>query len=557
MKKVLLMMLLTAGSVCAFAQTNYGDATNGFTVTKDANTLTITGHGNMFGIKGNNENYTFTYSSYEKVYEGDSHTPVSYGTAYDFGKTYYFKTPNYIKATSEPQTKEVWKLKNDKTLYTLDNSNLIKWNNGNELNFSNNYQEITSSTEAVENTDYTVKDVAIYSFNSDATDKIFTKEGSNSDPIYTQATGNYSSSVEYYLKDNDNYTPINFESLKSNNYLEITGGWGFAASNNKIFTLNEWNQPDNWAYGEYDPAKTYYLATYEGNMWGGSTEIAKDALISQGHLLTEVIIITPGTNLYTLGNGNYTNISNEVYFDKSSIELYKVIYEQKADNAIKDDSYSDHSTQITNTGGKYYTYNGSSYVQASDNDIYKAKVDDVSQYYTYTGDSYTEATFSQLNQQVPGAYENYIKLADGSTTLWQDIVAGSNTDGIKTVILNSADTDHPATIDNSVVHALMAGQMRVLDLSEVYIEEIASPAYRIENGVAKYDYNKNGTFCQESDNTAIGNSYIETLYTPQVAPGSTLYNNTFGLLTKLRYLHISEGVETLAENSVEGTTKGM
>lgn len=173
------------------------------------------------------------------------------------------------------------------------------------------------------------------------------------------------------------------------------------------------------------------------------------------------------------------------------------------------------------------TDNGKTFVAVSNGDVY----DETALYYTGG-----ETTYDALADADSYTVDVFVSFAEYLPVLMEDVTSAKFT---------SKDAKNPSMIDNSITQALMTTKVRVLDLSGVKIDEIKTP-FTNENAS---DCTIDATFCF-ADNAYKKNEYIETLYTPQVNAGGEIKWNVFGKLTKLRFLHLSEGIETLGVNAI-------
>lgn len=183
-------------------------------------------------------------------------------------------------------------------------------------------------------------------------------------------------------------------------------------------------------------------------------------------------------------------------------------------------------TMMVNLAGNVFksTDGGKTYVSVANGDVY----DENAVYYiggetTYDVladvDSYTEDVFVSFAEYLPTLME-----------------------GVTSAKFTSKDANKPSMIDNAFVQSLMNTQVRILDLSGVKIDAIISPF--TDNEISQMT--ENGTFIMgKAQEIYKSNNFIETLYTPQVNAGGELKLNVFGKLSKLRYLYLSEGIETL------------
>lgn len=173
------------------------------------------------------------------------------------------------------------------------------------------------------------------------------------------------------------------------------------------------------------------------------------------------------------------------------------------------------------------TDNGKTFIAVSNGDVY----DETALYYTGG-----ETTYDALADADPYTVDVVVSFAEYLPMLMEDVTSAKFT---------SKDAKSPSMIDNSITQALMTTKVRVLDLSGVKIDEIKTP-FTNENAS---DCTIDATFCF-ADDAYKKNEYIETLYTPQVNAGGEIKWNVFGKLTKLRFLHLSEGIETLGVNAI-------
>lgn len=216
------------------------------------------------------------------------------------------------------------------------------------------------------------------------------------------------------------------------------------------------------------------------------------------------------TYFYILENGSYKNLSAvAIESDEYVTSATKTILVNLSDNVFKS------------------TDNGNTFVAVSNGDVY----DEAALYYIGG-----ETTYDALADADPYTVDVVVSFAEYLPTLME---------GVTSAKFTSKDAKNPSMIDNSITQALMTTKVRVLDLSGVKIDEIKTP-FTNENAS---DCTIDATFCF-ADDAYKKNEYIETLYTPQVNAGGEIKWNVFGKLTKLRFLHLSEGIETLGVNAI-------
>lgn len=337
--------------------------------------------------------------------------------------------------------------------------------------------------------------------------------------------------------------------------IELGGEKFDASCEGWVYTCNSetWDGQAAVKAGDtFDSSKNYFIAN------GQNSPNWNDGILADPHTtLTNkkylINAISSTSTLYKVVGSTYVKAAGTAY--DASATYYKNVELVE----ISDITSQEYTTQV-------------SFVNVSD-DNWRIRVEEDGEFVYYSvknGDAYdATAVYVKLNGATaqPITYEDleakgFITDQYASVPFWQAMTAeinawvgAANSNGVypnKTVIVTSADPANIAEIDNSVVHAFMACNIRQLDLSGVYLEEIVSPFYRVEDGVVKTDYNNKGTFCQENAYTQTPNLTIETLYTPQVKKGGILRRFTFCLVPNLKYLFLSDGITELAEKSISG-----
>lgn len=203
-------------------------------------------------------------------------------------------------------------------------------------------------------------------------------------------------------------------------------------------------------------------------------------------------------------------------------------YKSLSAAAIESDGYvtSELKSVLINLSNNVFksTDNGKTFVAVSNGDVY----DETALYYTGGETSYDAlADADSYTEDVVVSFAEYLP------TLME---------GVTSAKFASKDANKPSMIDNAFVQSLMNTQVRILDLSGVKIDAIISPF--TDNEISQMT--ENGTFIMgKAQEIYKSNNFIETLYTPQVNAGGELKLNVFGKLSKLRYLYLSEGIETL------------
>lgn len=203
-------------------------------------------------------------------------------------------------------------------------------------------------------------------------------------------------------------------------------------------------------------------------------------------------------------------------------------YKSLSAAAIESDGYvtSELKSVLINLSNNVFksTDNGKTFVAVSNGDVY----DETALYYTGGETSYDAlADADSYTEDVVVSFAEYLP------TLME---------GVTSAKFASKDANKPSMIDNAFVQSLMNTQVRILDLSGVKIDAIISPF--TDNEISQMT--ENGTFIMgKAQEIYKSNNFVETLYTPQVNAGGELKLNVFGKLSKLRYLYLSEGIETL------------
>ncbi len=130
------------------------------------------------------------------------------------------------------------------------------------------------------------------------------------------------------------------------------------------------------------------------------------------------------------------------------------------------------------------------------------------------------------------------------------------TEGNKTVIFKSSTGKaEDFKIDNTVTIALTAAKtIRILNLENCYLDDEFKGIYTDEQQSNK----QVGTFSPDASNVWTQcSSTIETLYTPEVKKGTEIKYNFFGNLSKLRYLYLGEGIQTLGKDAITKQNQGL
>ncbi len=237
---------------------------------------------------------------------------------------------------------------------------------------------------------------------------------------------------------------------------------------------------------------------------------------------------------YTMSYSNDDNIN-------TSWNNFSFFYVENGDN------YQNLSTEEL-LQEEYVTQSRQPVLQGLGNNVYMST--DGGQTYTLVlnGDVFNEnATY------YTGGETKYSELSNVDSYVSDVIVPFSEylpelMEGVTSATFTSVDKNNPSMIDNPIVWALLNTQVRILDLSGVKIDAIVTPFD--DQNMGSISSNK-GTFTLGNPNDLwVENNYLETLYTPQTNAGGELKWNVFGFLTKLRYLHLSEGIETLGLNAL-------
>lgn len=239
-------------------------------------------------------------------------------------------------------------------------------------------------------------------------------------------------------------------------------------------------------------------------------------------------------SLYTEGDlskGNWTDDSFFRILKEGETEASVNSTRNLTMTELEEDGYviSATKTMMVNLAGNVFksTDGGKTYVSVANGDVY-----DENAVYYIGG----ETTYDALADVDSFTEDVVVSFAEYLPALMEDVTSAKFT---------SKDAKNPSMIDNSITQALMTTKVRVLDLSGVKIDEIKTP-FTNENAS---DCTIDATFGFADDAYKI-NEYIETLYTPQVNAGGEIKWNVFGKLTKLRFLHLSEGIETLGVNAI-------
>ena len=203
--------------------------------------------------------------------------------------------------------------------------------------------------------------------------------------------------------------------------------------------------------------------------------------------------------------------------------------------ALEDEGYvtSQVATVLVNLTGDIYksTDGGKTYVAVSNGDIFNENAT------YYKG----ETIYSELADATSYTENVIVSFAEYLPTLME---------GVTSATFTSVDKNNPSMIDNPIVWALLNTQVRILDLSGVKIPAIVSPY--IDGNYAVQSEPSKATFILGKDKIyGNENLYLETLYTPQVNNGGILEYGVLDKLKMLRYLHISEGVQTLGVDALK------
>lgn len=334
-------------------------------------------------------------------------------------------------------------------------------------------------------------------------EKTFTESAVNN--VYVDVNGTKTS-----VKSGDKYTIGTTYYQASRNYTEYT-----ITSDNKVeknvfsFTQKAFDAP-------------LYVYSNNHNDWK--------------YLYKEV---TKGDTPYHAGGYTMTYNNNDNI--NKSWDNYSYFYVENGD------SYKNLSTEELLEEG-YVNQAIQPVLQGLTNNVYMST--DGGQTYTLVlnGDVYNEnATY------YTGGETTYSELAKADTYVTDVIVPFSEylptlLEGVTSATFNSVDKNNPSMIDNSIVWAVVNSKVRILDMSGVKIEKIETP---FDNEDMSSISTNKGTFTLGNPNNLWWkNNYLETLYTPQVNNGGELKWNVFGFLTKLRYLHLSEGIETLGSKAL-------
>lgn len=226
------------------------------------------------------------------------------------------------------------------------------------------------------------------------------------------------------------------------------------------------------------------------------------------------------------GDNSYFRILKDGETGDANANNTKVLTAQE----LEDDGFVTYETATTLTGladNVYKSTDGKTYTAVSNGDVFDANAT------YYEGGEATYEEVANVDSYLEGVS---VSFAEYLPTLME---------GVTSAKFTSVDSKNPSLIDNSIIQALMNTQVRILNLSGVKIPEIVTP-YTSDNYST---INTNGTFIMGPSKPYELNQYIETLYTPQVNSGGELKWHVFARLYKLRYLYLSEGIETLGEQA--------
>ena len=190
---------------------------------------------------------------------------------------------------------------------------------------------------------------------------------------------------------------------------------------------------------------------------------------------------------------------------------------------------------------------------STDGGATKTKLENGKSYTYHAGEVFWtyDATYPVIADNASFFTTNASYLTAQPVPVAESIVADALANGYTEVVFKSCDCG-TAVIDNAFTQQLMnSTKIRVLNLAGVGIQQIVSPYTSSDMDAV----NPNGTFVC-AGNLYGSNTSIETLYTPIVIGSTTeeksLLWGTFSKMPKLRYLYLSEGIETLGNKSVMG-----
>lgn len=549
MKKFLLLMLLVIGSVSLWGQSpQYGDATNGFDLIFDDATKTVTfkGHGNINNLSNGDEVYSYTGDAYNNVFlsnEGD--WPSSTTTGAKYSPVVYTRSKKYTQI-EDPTYASIRRFNVGNSVYEYKDGSYSKVEGKAKLDDTkgdNYYGTLTDGDQVADCSEFleAMKEFGNEGYifkKNDAGNIEFVKNGEK-----------YSDDVEYYyssthfnsweqVPEESQLEKINEENASILDSYIAEGRWkqecvGFVYVKDEYGVFQQFT---SWGNSElYYPGKTYGITSSQYDT-GNIVEITdENKELIKSYLITEGF--KDGTNIcYKEGNTYKTVKAGEACVEGR--EYYNgITFTPLAMSEVSTDTYTYATTSVSLNGNTYYAYVDGEYNLVNEGDEYAGD----GNYYSYVGYEYTERDKEYLLEH------GYIEMTQDSQ-FWSEIVDAINNhfgEGYITVKVVS-DSESPVEVGQKSIMALLNTKARTLDLSGSTISEIISP-YTTADADA---VNPNGTFMKGTDGTK--NTYVETLYTPVVTGNSVLPALAFDKMVALRYLNISDGIETLATKSLDG-----
>lgn len=494
-KHLILTTILCALTVIA-AKAQSCPKTNGIVgIEADATRVVYTLHGDMTGVTvPHATNKVFTSDAVNEVFTDNNGTSVVAGDAYDAGTTYY-------------SASKKWKQLFDGGVPTNDYTNV------------NNVTSNSTWNEDALNT------INIYAVSKGDTKKIWNSNKTEAANVYLYPA----------YKDYRGLIIINGSRVGSGDYPE-------------------------WSLGEIDiDGKKYvgYILSEVKLSQGAECEVNTIHLLTKSDIEEYMRESTPLTVGSKVVGGAYSNPGTFTYKDVTYVNYIASNTEISGTINIED---FDGQSLLTNTNMSTYVNTTATYdcisdklYVSTDGGATKTKLEYGKNYTYHAGETFWtyDATYSEIADNAAFFTTNASYLTAQPVPVAESIVADALANGYTEVVFKSCDCG-TAVIDNAFTQQLMKStNIRVLNLAGVGIQQIVSPYTSSEMS----EVNPNGTFVC-AGNVYGSNTSIETLYTPMVI-GSTIEEKsllwgTFSKMPQLRYLYLSEGIETLGNKSVMG-----